>query len=408
MGQFDKKSFSYDEDVKTDDIGIKVSEVLKIISKNKYFEKFYELLKIQEIEDEFINIPGATKLIETINSIDLSFEKFDLESSIQDISFDKLDKFSMTFKNIQDKEICLIIESDEFTAKPIYSAQNDFFSGMFSMEKFANKLISLNYDDLVYKNLDYLKEIFVANKTENKKFRIIRDRDNNYFLRSITSKKYNNYNNNIAVFVGLITLHREMKINKSNFIIRRCEYNESNIRVYFEDLKKQNVVKVGSIKNIIEVSNDEIRRGALKFTSIVSIIYGDGQNDKNAIFIKPKGVKSDILSIRHNIKPETAILCLSSIYNYNQIQADLLNDIKKINTITKPDQIKFLVKRKIDFAKSSELKKSKKNLLSELTKKVNSITELLELMHKIEMLTEDIDAKEYLRYIIYDALVNKK
>ena len=30
------------------------------------------------------------------------------------------------------------------------------------------------------------------------------------------------------------------------------------------------------------------------------------------------------------------------------------------------------------------------------------------MLHKIELLAEDIDSKEYLRYIIYEALVYKK
>jgi len=43
-----------------------------------------------------------------------------------------------------------------------------------------------------------------------------------------------------------------------------------------------------------------------------------------------------------------------------------------------------------------------------MSNKVDSITELLEMFNKLDLLTEDIDAKEYLRYIVYEALVYKK
>ncbi|WP_300567825.1 hypothetical protein [Flavobacterium sp.] len=404
---FRKKAFEFTE-VSVDDKGVSVEKILELIKYSNFYQQFYDLFKIKEIEKEFISIPGATKLVDTMIQIENSFEKFDLDSSIQNLEFNPSEKFSITFKNITDEEINTIIDSDEFTAQPIYSSQNDFFSSLFNMDRYANKLFSRKLNHLVYKNLKEVKEILKSFLIKDKRYRIVRDKENNYYLRAITSKRYHDYNNNIAVFVGLITLHNEMKKSKSTFIVQRCEFNESYVRVFFKSGEIKMLENIGKLENIIEVSNDEIKREALRFSCAFSINYGSSNEKDKSIYIKPSRTKANILSIRHNILPKTAMDELVALSNYKEIQNDLLKDIEAISKIKSPEAIKHLVFVKIKSAKSTELKKSKNNILSELTNKVNSLIELLEMMNKIEMLAEEIDAKEYLRYLVYEALVYKK
>lgn len=404
---FRKKSFEFN-DVSPEDKGVQVKKALELIKFSRFYDEFYELLNIKDMEGDFISIPGAERLVNTMIQIENSFEKFDLDSSFQNLEFNPTEKFSITFKNIEDERLNTMIESDEFTAQPIYSSQSDFFSGLFNMNKYADSLINKGFKDLVYSNLKAIKQILTIIPVKDKRYRIIRDLENNYYLRAITSKRYFDYNNNIAVFIGLITLHKETKSSKAGFIVQRCEFNESYVRVFFKSNEIKELTNIGRLENIIEVSNDEIKREALRFSCAFSINYGKNNEEDKAIYIKPQRAKANVLSIKHNILPETAIQELVELSNYKNVQAELLEEIKAISEIKKPDQIKFLVMRKIKSAKSSELKKSKNNILSELTNKVNNLTELLEMMHKIEMLAEEIDAKEYLRYLVYEALVYKK
>ncbi|MES2545638.1 MAG: hypothetical protein V4548_12185 [Bacteroidota bacterium] len=404
---FKKKAFAFG-DVLESDKGVSVEKVKELIKFSEFSERFYDLLNIKEIENEFIAIPGADKLVQTMINLENSFEKFDLDSSFKNLEFSDTKPFSITFKNIDNEEINLIIDSDELTAKPIYSSQADFFSGIYSMDRYARKLLNQGFSELVLKNLEYVKEIYKEHPPKDKRYRIIRDKQNNYYLRAITSKQYSDYNNNIAVFVGLITLHKEMKSSNNKFYVERCEFNESYVRVFFGSNDSKQLPKIGTLKNIIEVSNDEVKREALRFTCSFTINYESENKEQQAIFIKPQRAKSHVLSIKHNVLPQTAIVELASLSNYKSIQQELLKDIEAVSKIQKPDQIKFLVKRKIEYAKSGELKKYKRNILSELTTKVDNITQLLEMMHKINLLAEDIDAKEYLRYIVYEALVYNK
>lgn len=407
MEKFRKKSFSY-SDVSDKDTGVKVSEVLELVVNHKSYDEFYRLLEIDKIKDDFISIPGAKKLVETIRYINAKFAKFDLESTYNNLEFDTSDGLMITFKNIDDEEINELISSDEFTASPIYSAKSDFLSGLFSMEKYANKLMDSGYNDLVEYNLNEVKSIYENNDVRAKKYRILLDNDGNYFLRAITSNRYYDYNNNIAVLVGLITLHKEMLISKNKFIVQRCEYNESYVRIYFESLEDKELPNVGYINNIIEVSNDEIKREAMRFSTVISLSYTSKEEKNISLFIKPQRTKSKILSIKHNELPKTAFEKLAMLVNYKEVQNELFEDLKRIGEIKKPDQIKHIIRNKINRARAGELKNSKNNILSELTTQVKTLTELLELLNKIELLTEDIDSKEYLRYIIYEALVYRK
>ncbi|QEE50436.1 hypothetical protein FUA48_12890 [Flavobacterium alkalisoli] len=407
MEKFRKKSFTFD-DVSDQDVGVKVSEVLELVLNHKSYDEFYKLLEIDTIKDDFISIPGAKKLVETMRIVNAKFEKFDLESTYNNLEFDTTDGFKITFKNIENEEINQLTSSDEFTAVPIYSAQADFLSGLFSMEKYANKLMDNGHNDLVQYNLNRVKSIYESSDNKAKKYRVLLDNEGNYFLRAITSKRYYDYNNNIAVFIGLITLHKEMLSSKNKFIVQRCEYNESYVRTYFESLEEKELPNVGYINNIIEVSNDEVKREAMRFSTVISLSYVSKEDKNISLFIKPQRTKSTILSIKHNELPQTAFENLAMLVNYKEVQNELFEDLKKIGEIKKPDQIKHIIRDKINRARAGELKSSKNNILSELTTQVKTITELLELLNKIELLTEDIDSKEYLRYIIYEALVYRK
>jgi hypothetical protein len=407
MENFTKKFFSFDDGTINDN-GVHVKKVLELVKDYPSYKEFYRLLEINKIKDDFIKIPGAARLISAMITVNKLFTKFDLESSYQDLEFDDSEDFSITFKNISDIEVNSIIESDEFTAKPIYSSRSDFFAGLFNMDKYATTLLGEKLRDLVNTNLKAIQKVFNERSVAAKKYRILLDSNGNYFLRAITSKRYYDYNNNIAVFIGLIVLHKEMLTSNNKFIVNRCEYNESYVRIYFENVQKQELPNVGFIKNIIEVSNDEVKREALKFSNVISISYGKAKDIDKYIFIKPQRTKAKILSIKHNSLPKTAFEELASMDNYKTVQQELYNDIKSIGGIKEASAIKFLVINKIKSAKAGELKKYKKNILSQLTEEVKTITQLLEMMHKIELLASDIDSKEYLRYIMYEALVDRK
>jgi hypothetical protein len=405
MEKFKKKTIKKDSIPLTDD-GIKVYDLIKLVERNEFTNKLLSLIDFESIKDEFIKISGAKTLFNIQNSINNRYKKEDLKSELNNISLFNKKDFSINFYNIGHNEYFSDLKLNEISTTPIYSAQRDFFSGLFQMDKYATKLINRGHKEIVETNLQLLKGIHQTIK----KYRILHDKTEDvFYLRAIISlNNYYNYDNNIAIVVGLITLHNEMKKTKTTYNLQLCEYNESFIRMFFESSQVNKLEKVGNIKNIIEISNDEIKREALKFSGICSIIFKHKDIEKE-LFIKPQEIKSKILSIKHNQIPKTAIEELGNIENSEKVHKDLFDDISKIATIKEPEQIKFLVKRKVEKAKSEEIKRYKPEILRELNNSVSNIIELLNVFKKIELLAnEDIETTEYLRYLIYQALVDRR
>lgn len=404
MNQFRKKTMYFDPQ----DQGIKVSELIALVDNNPLAQEIFKLLNIDSIKNEYIHISGANRLVKMQKTINKRYHKEDLVSSLNDITLYTKNDFSINFNNLVDNQYLKDIGLSQISTTPIYSATSDFFSELYQMDKYANKLIRDGYKDIVEMNLEMLKKI----QTLTKKFRLLHDHEENlFYLRAIVSlSNYYNYDNNFTIVITLLILHAETKNKKIEYRVKVCEYNESFIRIYLESSEATELKNIGCVRNLIEVSNDEIKREALKFTGVCYISFKDINEEENELFIvRPQEIKSRILSVKHNVLPKTAIEELTSISNAGKIHANLFEDISKITQIKSPEQIKFLLKRKVELAKNDSIKRYKKQMLDSLNQSVSNIIQLLSLFKKIELIAnEDIDAIEYIRYIIYQALIDKK
>ncbi|MFC4687970.1 hypothetical protein SAMN05421846_10229 [Chryseobacterium taeanense] len=393
-------------DIPKSDIGILISDLFKLlISTDQTANQIKEILNEQFEQDEFIPIPGAQTLVNSQIVQNKNYIKKDLISTLDNITFYSDNTFTINFNNINDQEN--FGGKTTLNTYPKYSAQRDFFGNLFSMDKYAKKLIDNGFKKIVETNLELLKE----EKIKDKKYRLIHYKpDNNYYLRAIVSTdNYFDYNNSIAVVIALLTLYKEIKSSGVAYSLKLCEYNESNIRMFFDSTGEKELEGIGYVKNIVEISNDEIKREALRFSGVCTISY-DTQKKINEIYIKPKDIKSKILTIKHNQKPQNGLKSLTDFENVDKVHNELYEDIKAIKNIKNTEQIKFLVRRKIDNAKNEDIRKFKASIMNELTATTTkNIIDLLNLFNNIQILAnEDIEASEYLRYVIYEALINRK
>lgn len=282
------------------------------------------------------------------------------------------------------------------------------------MDKYASELMKNELSDILLYNLELLKQ--KEKGQENRKYRILHDLHNDdLFVRAIISlSRYNNYDNNVTIVIALLTLHSRMKELGVTYSLNRIEYNESYIRIFVEENNKRELKQVGYIKNIIEVSNDEVKREALRFDAISNIEFVDSEKKLQEIIIQPLGtrpkIKSNILAIAHSTTPQTFVEKLVEIENSVKIHDELFNLISEIAKITNPLQIIHLVRRKVDGARNEGFKKYKHNVQKMLDNHtVTNMIQLLSLFKKMDLLTEkDIEASEYIRFIIYESLIERK
>ncbi len=406
MDKFSKQSINKENFFPVDD-GIEIGVLLTLIEKSDYYKNILEYFNIDAKNNSKINVKGAKTLFTVIKKLNEKYIKEDLTSNLNDINFNYEKGFAIQFNNLAGNQYLTNLEINSLKATPIHSGERDFFSNLYEIDKYASKLIKNKFNDILDQNLALLKT-----KGEHvKKYRLIHDiEDNTFYFRAIVSEdRYQNYDNSLTVVVALLKLHFEMIATDVIYDLDFFEYNESFIRMFFKTSETKELKGVGFLENALQVSNDEIKREALKFSNVCSIIFEDSKNNKQSLFIKPKDIKTKVLSITHGTGPTKAFKNLEDFVKSKENFSNLYREIEAITKLKDHNQIVHLVRSKIDNSNTVEIKKFKDDLMKILLIEIKNTTQLLETFNKLMFLEGlEIDAKEYLRYLIYEALINRK
>ena len=406
MEKFKKRTLNSDGFTKGDN-GIEVDKLLTLIDESEYLEEIKSYFDIPNLKDKFISISGASTLFTILKSMDSRYKKVDLRSNLKDIQFDYEKEFGLVFNNLSESEYFSETKREIIKAIPIHSGERDFFQNLYSIDKYAASLLKNGYRDILDQNLESLK----SKEEHIRRYRLIHDtKEDEFYLRAIISEdRYFNYNNNIAFVIALLKLHYESLNSDTKYEIAFSEFNESAIRVYFNTTELKSIEGVGYLQNTIQVSNDEIKKEALKFSTVASILFKGKNEEEENLYIKPKDVKSKVLSITHGTGPKKAFDNLNDFTRSSEIFENLYQDVKKVSKIKDHGQILHLVRIKIENSNTEEIKKRKDDMKKFLLVEIKTTTQLLEVFNKLIMLEGlEIDGKEYLRYLIYEALIDRK
>ncbi|WP_010227371.1 hypothetical protein [Gillisia marina] len=339
--------------------------------------------------------------------MDSRYKKIDLRSNLKDIQFNYEKEFGLVFNNLSESEYFNGSGKEEIKAIPIHSGERDFFQNLYNIDKYASSLLKKGYRDILNQNLESLKS-----KAEHvRRYRLIHDtKEDEFYLRAIISEdRYFNYNNNIAFVLALLKLHFESLNSDTEYEIAFSEFNESAIRIFFKTTELKSIEGVGHLQNTIQVSNDEIKKEALKFSTVASILYKDKNNEEKNLYIKPKDIKSKVLSITHGTGPKKAFDNLNDFTKSSEIFENLFQEVQKISKIKNHGQILHLVRIKIENSTTEEIKRHKEGMKKFLLVEIKTTTQLLETFNKLIMLEGlEIEGKEYLRYLVYEALIDRK
>ena len=401
MTKFYNEYLDTTELAKDDDL-IKVSNFMKLIEDSEFKDDLSDLFNIEEIRDDIICIPGLKKIVESIIKRDLEYEKIDIDCHISNVScVEMVDKNTIKLRFYPNG-------NDEYIdATTAYSSKRDYFESHYKLDKFANFCISQGHFDLLQENINYLNEKYQDSDTCFKKFRLLRDNFDNYFVRGITSvNSYNDYNIRFSLFVSVIAIHNAMKQNNYNFKISGCEYSESFIRIYFQKDTPTDIPEVGRLNFVLEMSNDEIKREAFKFSGLFTI---ETFEDNTQIYLKPKNITNKWISIHHNYLPSTVIEQLEMLSDFIiNAEQEMKEDMLELDKIGNPDHLRHFLLRKIELSSNPQLSIYKNAIKEKLDVKIGRISDLIILMGKIDELVIDLELKEYLRYLFYEILRDKK
>lgn len=405
MSKFYRKEIDRVE-LREDKTVLKLSDCIELIENSEFKDELLTLYQFDAIKDGTLLVAGLRQVIKRVLDKDRQFEKKDITCHISQVTlYDSDDSTSISESLLKFSGVGSELGEDFIIAQTAYSAGREYFEGTYHMQKFAEYCLKNGYRDLISSNITYLNGRIKGDKL-TKSFRLLKNTDGDYFLRAITSSyAYKNYNIRFSLFVTVMSLYKLSAELNSQFRISYCEFSESFIRLHIETERQETIAGVGKVKFLLEMTNDEIKREAFKFSALFSIEALDPE-DGYSIRIKPRSIKTPLISVRHNILPSTVMKQLNGLANFiDEAESEMRKDIAALSKIKKPDQLRHRLMEKILKSREEELKDYKGEITKQLDRKITTVSELLSLMGKVDaLIPEYFEAKEYLRYLYYDIL----
>lgn len=338
--------------------------------------------------DDLLRVRGSKKLIAT-------FEKLDADK----------DDFIETLNNIEyiglshQNELIFNFPNQEVKAASIYSFKSEFLSD-FCIEKYVSFCDKNDCADLIKENLDSLFKRFAS---KEKQYRLLRDREKEWRLRGFTSDKYNNYDNNIALYLALLAVHKYASENDIYYYINQAYLSDSAIYILFEQDKPVYIEKVGEVYLGIAVSNGEIRNRTFRFDTRYRVVDPEKGQEFAAI------LNNSIFSIVHNMGISKVEGYLKNIVNIKDHEQSIINFITKLKC-TEPlssDAVYMLLddltKR---IAECSDISKKTKDAFkqSEIRNIVNNTLTLIDFLDKANSIVTDIDERIFVERIFHQIM----
>lgn len=333
-------------------------------------------------EDELCNIKGSKDLIDLYNSIDS--DKMDLVLPLSEIKF-------VGFYH--DNEI--ILELDGYNARGIYSFTNAFLDSLFSLKKFGIFCFKYGEKDLLNENIE---KLMISRQQEERQYRFIMDGDD-LLLRGLTTTSYKNYDNNIAIYLALHSLHKYSKENNVHIAVEGGYITDSNLDITFIQEELIKVDKNTFVEIGVRLTNNEITEGKLS----MEFIYKIFDNKKNSF----TAIGDTVVGIIHTYQVQTIQTKLDNLDNLSLYTRETISHIKSIRNKSKLDRDQLsLIFSRLSRAKGNEISKQSKERIENLYKEevVNNTFSLIELFGKINAISTNIDEKTFIQ-IVFNELI---
>lgn len=401
---------------------INVRALTNLRIKDNIKEELFGLYALQNKSNDVIKVGNSKGLIDSLNLLDSSCEKRDIDSKVKNVLLEKLLEDEKSIFEIFKIDDDFILKnngnSDKLLAETVYSAKSDLLE-IFSFSKFAKYCKENKYDDLIDSIRDYLRNKNIDNNTPLKLRVVYKNTDKRFYIRAITSiDGYKDFGINFSVLVALMSINTYVGKTGDEFYIDNYIVNDSKIYVSFRKKYETELNTNLSLRFGLILENDEIKRNAVSFNGIFTLVYKKG-NQESEVVVRPKGMKSDeesfptdLLTYRHYGKVESVIKKVEKLPELiEKYISQVSKEAKDITERKNPDSIRELIAKKIKDGRKSEFRVHKSEVLRELNKiTVDNIFKLFELLGSIEKLfdKEDVISIDYWRSKLYEALIEKK
>lgn len=400
--------------LEADNTVVLIKDCLELISDSNFKEDLHRLFGVEKVKDDKLMILGLSLVMKSIISKDREFQKIDIQSHPSNIEMEGYDpdnpsSLKLRFSNLPDD-----FEEESIEVYTVYNAGHEYLDGTYQLDRFATFCIKNGFESLIQSNISFLNEQFADKEQGLKNYRLLKNREGNYFLRAITSASlYKDYNIRFSLFVAIMTLNRLVKRKSLSFNLVYCEYSESHIKLHLETGKTSSLTGLGTLKFLLEMTNDEIKRESFKFSGLFSVFFSS-KGKEYEIGMQPdpskRLIKTSLISIRHSLRTESVYQELNKLESYiENAESEMREQIQGISKAKNPDHIRFKLKEILDRSRDEGIKLNKDRISKILNSKITKMSELLEMMGKVnELVPSEFETKQYLRYLYYDLLSERK
>lgn len=339
--------------------------------------------------DDSLRIKGSKELIRRYEA--LEDEKYDFIEILDNIEY-----IGVHHNN----ELIFNFPTQEIKAVSIYNFKNEFLAE-FNMNKYAEFCFKNSCADLIKEDLDKLFKKF---KTKEKQYRLLKDRNDDWRIRGFTSERYNNYDNNIVLYLSLLSIHKYAQSKNLWYEIDRAYMSDSSIYILFEQKEPVKLDGIGDLYLGIAVSNGEIRNRTFKFEIRYKIV-NENKSSFSAI------LNNSIFSIVHSTGISKIEDHLNSLAKLDEHADSIINFITALDCMDplSNDSTYLLMNDLIDRVSAcSDISKQTKDTYKkiEFDKIVNNTLTLIEFLNKAESIETDIDERIFIERIIHQVMQN--
>ncbi|MGG7551018.1 hypothetical protein ACQ7CX_10400 [Chryseobacterium arthrosphaerae] len=406
---------------------IKATKLLDLIIDDGFRERIIKHYGLESL-DFYISIGNVDLAFQYVNFITKKYEYINLWSSNNNV----VTKVESTEENTEKTDLYFdfaFLNDDDgviisgLKAKSIYDSSSMFYNDR-ELSKYINFLKSKNTKVLA-KLSDRNKLIADVNDSwklqyernpssiQQRKFRFLKDKKERYYLRSITSERYEEYGVAFSFVISILSLHKIMQSDKGlNLKINSLSINESKIDmvvstgnpVYVEEIDR-------FISSSILIKNNDLGDRSLSFTHTLKL--NPKQDEERKIYLFPKLKEQEInykMSISHTAGIEKVLSTFDNLGSVIYSMDEYIKDFKGIANTNTPDELRAKIEEKIISNNSpfKEVKELKSLFTRSTSQHIDNLAKLLEVCQKAEMINMDYDIKFKLRYLISNVLLYGK
>lgn len=398
---------------------IKDEEFKKAIITHYSLSSLDFYINIGNIDTAYKYVEYVSNKYEYINNLWSSNDKVKASFLASEENDSKAELY-FDFDSLHDKEDG--VTYNDIKAKVEYDSSSQFYNDR-ELSKYINYLKSKNNRSLSSirdRNIliedvnNSWKRQYERNPNSNleRKFKFLKDKKGNYFLKSITSKRYKEYGVSFCFVIAMLSLHKAMQKYKGlNLDISSLALNESKIDIIVSSGQTEFIEDIGQfMSSSILINNNDLGNKSLSFTH--SLKLTPFQNDENKIFLFPKVKEKDLkykISTSHTSDVFDVLKVFDNLSDVIHSNEAYINDFKMITATNNPDELRQKIEEKI--LNSNAFKGVHK--LKDLFKRspvqhIDNLAKLLEICQRAEMIDMDYDLKFKLRYWISDILLYGK